>query len=82
MLLAIAVGTVISAIVGPVSLLLGDVIAADEVADVWRTWWLGDASGALIVLPLALAWAKPLPAAGGGAAALEAVLMLLASSPC
>jgi signal transduction histidine kinase len=35
------------------------VVAGDEVPSVWRTWWLGDASGALIVLPLALAWARP-----------------------
>ena len=57
MLVAIAVGTAVSATVGSISLLLGSVIAGDEVPDVWRTWWLGDATGALIVLPLALAWA-------------------------
>jgi len=26
------------------------------------TWWLGDLSGALIVVPLALAWLRPAPA--------------------
>jgi signal transduction histidine kinase len=60
MLVAIGVGTAVSATVGAISLLLGDVIAAHELTRVWRTWWLGDASGALIVLPLALAWARPL----------------------
>jgi signal transduction histidine kinase len=59
MLVAIGAGTAVSATVGSCSLLLGDVITAGEVPDVWRTWWLGDSSGALIVLPLALAWAKP-----------------------
>jgi signal transduction histidine kinase len=59
MLVAIGVGTAVSATVGSCSLLLGDVIAARAVPEVWRTWWLGDSSGALIVLPLALAWAKP-----------------------
>jgi signal transduction histidine kinase len=59
MLVAIGAGTAVSATVGSFSLLLGDVIARDNVPDVWRTWWLGDSSGALIVLPLALAWAKP-----------------------
>ena len=58
MLVAIAVGTAVSATIGSLSLLLGDVIGGDEVPRVWRTWWLGDASGALIVLPLALAWAR------------------------
>jgi signal transduction histidine kinase len=59
MLVAIAVGTAVSATVGTGSLLLGGVIETHQVDTVWRTWWLGDASGALIVLPLALAWAKP-----------------------
>ena len=27
--------------------------------DVWRTWWLGDSAGALVVVPLALAWCRP-----------------------
>src|SRR3954451_11814457 len=60
MLVAIAAGTAVSATVGSASLWLGGVIGSDDAARVWRTWWLGDASGALIVLPLALAWAKPL----------------------
>src|SRR5215207_7461044 len=59
MLVAISAGTAVSATVGACSLLLGDVIAAHHVPDVWRTWWLGDSSGALIVLPLAIAWARP-----------------------
>jgi signal transduction histidine kinase len=59
MLVAIGAGTAVSATVGCCSLLLGDVISAHEVPGVWRTWWLGDSSGALIVLPLALAWATP-----------------------
>jgi len=59
MLVAIGAGTAVSATVGSCSLLLGDVITAHEVPRVWRTWWLGDSSGALIVLPLALAWARP-----------------------
>ena len=59
MLVAIGAGAAVSASVGPLSLLLGGVIDGAEIPDVWRTWWLGDASGALIVLPLALAWARP-----------------------
>ena len=35
---------------------------------VWRTWWLGDSSGALIVVPLALAWYRPLRSALAAAA--------------
>src|SRR5206468_2875283 len=53
----IAAGTALSATIGGISLLLGHVTTADQFGDVWRTWWLGDASGALVVVPLALAWA-------------------------
>jgi len=61
MVVAIIVGTTVSATVGSLSLWLGDVIAGGDIPRVWRTWWLGDASGALIVLPLALAWGRPSP---------------------
>ena len=43
---------VISAAFGPLSLRLGDVIAADELGRVFRTWMLGDASGVLVVAPV------------------------------
>src|SRR3954471_1644583 len=55
-LLAIAAGTAVSATVGAVSLLLGDVISLGAAPKVWRTWWLGDFSGGLVLVPLALAW--------------------------
>jgi signal transduction histidine kinase len=48
---------VISAAVGPLSLRLGDVIAADDLGRVFRTWTLGDACGVLVVAPLILTWA-------------------------
>jgi signal transduction histidine kinase len=62
MLLALATATAISATVGTVSMLAGGVIAGSEAPTFWRTWWLGDSSGGLVVLPLMLAWA-PDPAA-------------------
>jgi signal transduction histidine kinase len=48
---------VVSAAFGPMSLRLGDVIAADELGRVFRTWTLGDASGVLVVAPAVLTWA-------------------------
>jgi len=75
---AILGATAISAIVGPLSLRAGGVVSADALAEVARTWWLGDAAGALVVIPLALAWYRPLPRSLARGRALEAVLMLAA----
>jgi signal transduction histidine kinase len=58
---AVTVGTALSATVGSLSSWLGNAITAHSVPYVWRTWWLGDLTGALIVLPLALSWSS-LPA--------------------
>ena len=62
MLVALGIATAISATVGTTSMLLGAVIEQPEALTFWRTWWLGDTAGALVVLPLALAWV-PEPAA-------------------
>lgn len=48
---------VISAAFGPTALRLGGVITTSELDDVFRTWTLGDASGALVVAPALLTWA-------------------------
>jgi signal transduction histidine kinase len=74
--MAIAAGTAVSATIGTVSLLSGEVIGWDAVPTVWRTWWLGDSSGALIVVPLALAWYGPLPRGWRRAQWLEAAVLL------
>ena len=58
---AIAAGATVSATIGVSSLLSGGVVHGDAAPTVWRTWFLGDASGALIVVPLALAWYGPMP---------------------
>jgi signal transduction histidine kinase len=60
LILAIMTGTAISATIGSLSLVLGHVIGLGSAWHVWRTWWLGDLCGALIVVPLAIAWI-PLP---------------------
>jgi signal transduction histidine kinase len=52
-----AIGTLISAAFGVVSLRLGHVITPDEFGSVFRTWWLADFSGALVFAPLLLVWA-------------------------
>jgi signal transduction histidine kinase len=51
------VAAVVSAAFGPTALRLGDVIATDELGEVYRTWTLSDAAGTLVVAPAVLTWA-------------------------
>jgi signal transduction histidine kinase len=75
---AIATGAAVSATVGSLSLHAGGVVDTDSIPTVWRTWWLGDSSGALIVVPLALAWYAPLPRQWPRARVLEGLVLLAA----
>jgi signal transduction histidine kinase len=77
LLAAIAAGSAVSATVGSLSLRAGDVITSSAMPAVWRTWWLGDACGALVVVPLAVAWYRA-PRGWASGRGLEAVLMLAA----
>src|SRR5467141_4013992 len=54
--LAGMVSTTISATVGVTSLSLGRFANWTEYGPVWRTWWLGDGVGAVLVTPLVLLW--------------------------
>lgn len=55
----LAVATMVSATVGTLASRVGGVVSPGAFLTVWRTWWLGDACGALVVVPLALAWSRP-----------------------
>jgi signal transduction histidine kinase len=55
---AIGIATAISATVGTLSMLAGGVIDAGEMPTFWRTWFLGDLAGGLIVAPLVIVWAR------------------------
>jgi len=55
----------VSASVGALSLYAGKVVTADHVLETWRAWWLGDATGDLLIAPLLLAWvARPTSTSG------------------
>lgn len=75
---ALAAGTTISATVGPLSLLLGGVIESGELVEVSRTWWLGDFAGAMVVVPLAIAWSRPRPPGWSHGRSLEAAILVVA----
>jgi signal transduction histidine kinase len=56
--LAIATGVAVSATIGCIALSLAGVIALDHLAASWRTWWLGDFSGGLLLVPPVVAWRR------------------------
>jgi signal transduction histidine kinase len=78
MLVALATATAISATVGMLSMLAGDVIEESELFKFWRTWWLGDTAGAIVVLPLALAWLRDPRAAWRRIRTWEGALLICA----
>ena len=47
-----------------------------------RTWRLADACGALIVVPLALAWCSPQASPRGGSRLKQALLMVVVVGAC
>src|SRR5207248_1350596 len=51
--------TTVSATIGVTTLALAGYAAWHEYPSIWVTWWLGDASGALIFAPLIITWAAP-----------------------
>jgi diguanylate cyclase (GGDEF)-like protein len=55
-LLAGMVGTAISATLGVTSLALGGYASWSNYGPIWATWWLGDATGAVVVAPVLLLW--------------------------
>jgi signal transduction histidine kinase len=84
---AAAVGTAVSAVFGTASLRLGGLISTREIGAFWRTWFLGDLSGALVFAPLLLCWAgtridriTPRQAAEGAAIATLIVALALLPS--
>jgi signal transduction histidine kinase len=78
LLVAIGAGTATSAMIGTLSLRLGGVVAGTNVGDVWRTWWLGDFTGALVVVPFAVAWFRTPLRAWSRGRGVEAVLLVVA----
>src|SRR5262249_55721184 len=57
--LAALVSTTVSPTLGVSSLALGGFAQWSNYWPIWATWWLGDASGDLIVTPLLLLWSVP-----------------------
>lgn len=59
--LAAGLSTVVSATIGVTSLALGGYAPWRDFFDIWTTWWIGDAMGALVITPALLLWGIGLP---------------------
>ncbi|HUP90787.1 MAG TPA: MASE1 domain-containing protein [Solimonas sp.] len=77
--LAGLLATAVSATVGVATLLAGGFADPATAGAVWLTWWLGDASGALVVTPLILLWHEDRASREAGDRTTESLLMLLAT---
>src|SRR6266508_5389879 len=59
--LAAVVATAVSATVGVMSLAVSGLASWSDFAPIWFTWWMGDASGALLITPAIVLWATRSP---------------------
>lgn len=57
-LLAGFLSPTVSATIGVISLVLGQHASTEQFVLIWLTWWMGDATGILIVTPAILLWAQ------------------------
>jgi signal transduction histidine kinase/integral membrane sensor domain MASE1 len=69
----------IAATVGTLTLLAAGRASPPDATMVWFTWWLGDASGIVLITPLCVLWAAPQPALRAGTAETAAILASLAA---
>jgi len=69
------VSTTVAATIGVASLLPTDQVSSGEIWSAWRTWWLGDAGGDLLVAPAIMVAITHWPYRRAPGTALEAVLL-------
>ncbi|HWN40180.1 MAG TPA: MASE1 domain-containing protein, partial [Gammaproteobacteria bacterium] len=56
MVLGAFLSTTVSATIGVLSLTLAGIAPDADTTEVWLTWWLGDAAGAVVVTPFVVLW--------------------------
>ena len=57
LILGVLISTMVSATIGVSTLVFGGLASWENYGQIWITWWLGDATGALIFTPVILFWA-------------------------
>jgi signal transduction histidine kinase len=78
MVAGIGLGAAVSATIGTLSS-TSRFAGLHEGLEAWRTWWLGDANGGLVVVPLVLAWWRGPPPPRRAGWLPEAALLLVAT---
>lgn len=81
-LLAAIVSTTLSATCGVTVLSLGGFAAWADYGSIWLTWWLGDATGVLIVAPVIVLWSSRRRMVWTRAQGLEAALLVVCLFLC
>lgn len=76
-LLAAMISTTVSATSGVSSLAIAGFAKWSDYWSVWLTWWLGDATGDLILAPLLILWTWTVPPAWGKWRLLELSILVL-----
>jgi PAS domain S-box-containing protein len=76
-LVAVPLGALCGALVGPMSLWLTGALATPALAVASAAWWTGDALGALVVAPVIFTWVVRPPAPGNTRRLLEVVVLCL-----
>ena len=78
-LFAGVLSTAVAATFGVTSLALGGFASWKQFGLIWRTWWLGDAAGALIFTPFLLLWTSKPALNWSGRQSLEAAIVFLST---
>jgi signal transduction histidine kinase/ActR/RegA family two-component response regulator len=65
----------ISATIGVTTLSVAGYAPWSQYVSIWLTWWMGDLSGGLLLVPLVLAWIEPTPETSGNARPIEIALL-------
>lgn len=69
-------GTMISATIGTMTLMLTGLGEWGYFQTIWTTWWIGDLLGALVVAPVLLVWVTPPPFLANRRSYLEGAILL------
>ena len=75
--LAVVVSTIVSPIFGVTSLALGGFANWANYGAIWLTWWLGDATGDLLIAPLIILWSVASKRQWNRSQAVEVGVLLL-----